>query len=287
MRSRNSTLLVALAVSLSSLVVLNDAAAAGSPKELVEKLTKALRDKDMAAASALIEWGQAPVAAYRIFKMSMADCFAPTLCKVELLPFNDATENPQPDYRFAIPPEGETKLTIPGESGGFSMPFAKVGSEYKFVLGQPTEEAYLLSKANANARKIAELVEPDLVANGKELPANGGAQAASYQNYVNAISKGDTEYLSKKGSTGDRYYFGGAYQSNPVKAGIALELAQMENISTPTILGGFFNEHKAVLLVSGKNAQGWHTEGAVTIMNENGEWTVEEKQYESYSPTPG
>jgi len=259
-----------------------------NPQALAAALSSAIAAKDMNSASKLVEWGQAPVAAYRIFKMSIADCFGPATCKVAVVKMTEEEKNPQTDYKFAVIPEGQLKIisSEPGD-GGFSMPFAKVGNAYKIILGQQTEGAYAQARSAADSNKIAQGLDADLVSTGKPLPIDGGELAAAYREYLAAIARKDTSFLAQHGTEGDRYFFGTAYKNNPVKAEVALELAALENIIEPKIKGGFIKDDRAILLVSGSSGQGWTTEGAVTLKRDSGKWLVEDKSYLSYPPAHG
>ncbi len=264
---------------------LGSANAIETPTDLIEKLKAAIAAKNMQAASKLVEWGHAPIPAYRIFKMSLADCFPPAQCKIEVVEMSAEHKNPQGDYKFSVVPEGELKLidSSVGGSDGFSMPFAKVGTEYKIIIGEPTEAGFAQTKASVDARKIAEELAPDLLT-GEALPADGGGTAAAYRDYLAAIARNDTNFLAQHGTEGDRYFFGTAYKSNPTKAAINLDLIRLETIKEPTIKAGYVKDNRAVLLVSGANGQGWTTEGAVTFVRESNKWTIEDKTYLSYPP---
>jgi hypothetical protein len=260
--------------------------AAATPVELAAKLKAAIDAKDIDAASKLVAWEQAPIPAHRVFKMSVADCFG-AQCKVETAEMPEEEKKPQADYQFSVPPEGKLKITQPDGSEGLSMPYGKVNGDYKIILGQQTKEAYAEAKAAADARKIAESLDADLIASGQPLPAGGGEVSSAYRDYLAAIGRKDTAFLAANGTAGDRYFFGNAYKNNPAKAAIALDLARMESISEPTIKGGFLKDNRALLLVSGVNGQGWTTEGAVTLSRNDGKWAVEDKAYSSYPPNQG
>lgn len=273
-----------LLLSISVCVGTNSAGAAESSKALAAALDAAIKAKDINAAVKLVAWEQAPIMAHRFFRMSIADCAIAANCKVEVAEMSAEEKQPQQDYFFATPPEGQLKLVSPEDTEGFSMPFAKVGAEYKIILGQQTEESYAQSKAAADAKKLAEELELDVVSTGQGLPAGGGDPAAAYTKYITAIKDGDTAYLGQQGTQSDKYFFGDAYKDNAIKNAINLELARMENIAQPVVKGGFIKDNKAVLMVSGTNGLGWITEGAVLLLLTDGKWTMEDKFYASYSP---
>lgn len=274
-------------VCLALFAATPQAQAAETPQALAAQLSAALQAKDMNAATQLVEWGQAPVAAYRIFKMSMADCFAPAQCKIEVATMNDDERKPQADYHFTVEPEGKLKIMNPGSSDGFNVPFAKVKDQYKIIIGEQTSEAYAQAKTETDAKKIALELDPDLLTSGQPLPADGGEPSAAYREYLSAVARGDSAFLAKHGTAGDQYLFGQAYKDNPTKAAVALELARMETITQPTIKGGFIKDNRAMLLVSGPSGQGWTTEGAVTFFRDSGTWSIDEKRYLSYPPSHG
>jgi len=274
-------------LSLTLVTGIERAFAAETSKALASELTSAIAAKDLNAASKLVEWGQAPIMAHRMFKMSVADCFAPATCKIELAEMTADEKKPQQDYHFTTVPEGKVKIVPPEGGEGLSLPFAKINNQYKIILGAQTPEAYAQDKAAADAKKIAQELDADLISTGQPLPADGGAPSAAYREYLAAITRGDTSYLAQRGTTGDRYFFGQAYKDNPVKASVALELAKMESITQATVKGGFVKDNRALLLVSGPSGQGWTTEGAVTLVQEGGKWAVEDKSYRSYPPTHG
>jgi hypothetical protein len=271
-------------VSLSLFSGTEQAFAAETPNALASELSSAIAAKDLNAAGKLVEWAQAPVVAYRMFKMTLADCFAPATCKVEVAAMTEEEKKPQPDYHFTTVPEGKLKITPPDGNGGTSFPFAKINNQYKIIIGAQTPESYAQVKAAADAKKIAADLDADLVGSGQPLPADGGAPSAGYREYLAAITRGDTAFLADHGTSGDRYYFGTAYKNNPVKAAVALELAKMESLAQATVKGGFVKDNRALLLVSGLSGQGWTTEGAVTLVQEGDKWVIEEKRYLSYPP---
>ena len=271
-------ILVALACMLAATL---PASAQDTPKALSEKLSQAIQSKDLSAAEKLVEWDDAPVAAYRIFKMSIADCFT-SKCGIEVAKITEDEKKPQEDYHFIVMPEGKIKLTGSDGSEGFSMPFAKLNDTYRIILGQQTDQAYKEAKAATDVNKIANQLDPDLVSSGEALPADGGTLSETYRQYIAALKKGDTEYLAQHGTSGDRYFFGKAYKENPIKRQIALDLAQLEGIAEPKIEGGFKKDNRAMLLVSGTNGQGWTTKGAVTLLQEGDKWVMEDKSYLSY-----
>ena len=194
---------------------------------------------------------------------------------------------PQGDYYFPTKPEGKIKIVQPSGGEGFSMPFAKIDGGYRIIIGEQTEKSYADTKAAADPQKIAEGMDEDLATTGKKIAADGGEFLAIYKSYLAAIAKGDTEYLAANGTAGDKYFFGKAYKDNPVKRGVALELARLESIKEPTIKGGYEKDGKAILLVSGVNGQGWTTEGAVLLMQNDGIWAMEDRSYVSYPPSRG
>ena len=261
---------------------------ATSPADLASALRSKIEAKDLVAAGKLVEWGNAPIPAYRIFRMSIADCFTPAKCKLEIQPFDKGDGAPPPDYVFPVPPEGQLKLSVVGESDGFTMPFAKIGNEYRFVIGQLNADGYAQAKLATDARKVAEALDADLISSGVPLPADGGEPGKAFQRYLSAISSGDTAFLGEHGTAADRYFFARAFKDNPIKAGIALELTRLESIAIPTIKEGFQKESKALLLLSGTNALGWTSEGAVLLLkSEAGVWEMEDKSFQSYPPKAG
>lgn len=276
-----------IALGILSVCSMQSAFAADSPKSLASELQSAISAKDLGAASKLVEWGQAPVAAYRLFKMSIADCFSPAVCKIEVVEMTEEEKKPQLDYRFTTVPEGQLKVISSDGEEGFRMPFAKVNTTYKIIIGSQTPEAYAQTKAATDAKKIAQEMDPDLLSNGQLLPADGGEPSAAYREYLAAIARGDKAYLAQHGTVADKYFFGNAYKDNPVKAEVAMDLAKMESITTPTLKGGFIKDNRALLLVSGPSGQGWTTEGAVLLMQEGGKWVIEDKSYLSYPPSHG
>ncbi len=261
------------------------ARALDNPKALADNLSAAMSKKDMNAATKLVQWDKAPIAAHRLFKMSIADCFAPKLCKVEITSISDEEKKPQLDYQYSVIPEGQIKIIEADGNEGLHMPFAKINNEYKIILGQQTDQAFAQAKASTDALKIAQELDPDLVASGQKLEIDLTVEpSSSYFRYVEAITNGDTAFLAQSGTAGDRYFFGTAYQDNPVKKEVALELARMENIPKPTIKGGFIKDNKALLMVSGSNGQGWASEGVVQLILDAGKWSIEDKLFLSYEP---
>lgn len=273
-------LLVNLSVSLSPF----SAYAAESSKALAAALEAAIKTKDINGAVKLVQWDQAPVMAHRFFRMSVADCAIAANCIVEIAEMSPEEKQPQQDYFFVIPPEGKLNLVSPEDTEGFSMPFAKIGAEYKIILGQQTDEAYAQSKEAADAKKLATELDAELLASGQALPADGAEPAIAYKAYISAINEGNTTYLAQQGTQSDKYFFGEAYKDNPIKSTINLELTRMESIAQPVIQGGFVRDNKALLLVSGTNGLGWPTEGAVLLLKNGSAWAIEDKLYASYAP---
>ncbi|MCB0354772.1 MAG: hypothetical protein KDD64_14650, partial [Bdellovibrionales bacterium] len=137
----------ALLLFVLALTPFSSCLAADSAEGLVKALTQAIKDKDISAANALVDWRNAPVVAYRFFQMSIADCFDPPFCKVSTGPLEEADRSPQGGYVYAVQPEALLKV-IPGDGNGdLTLPFAKVGSEYKIVMTQDTPETIARAKA--------------------------------------------------------------------------------------------------------------------------------------------
>ena len=263
----------------------SDALAIDTPDALAAQLRSAIESKDIEAASKLVEWRQAPITAYRMFKMSVADCFAPASCKIETAAISEQNKAPHDDYYFPIAPQGEIKIIPPQGGDGFSMPFAKINDSYRIVIGQQSDKAYQETKNAANARNIAQELDPDLLSSGDALPADGGEPLKAYREYLAAIARGDSTFLAQAGASGDRYYFGKAYKDNPLKTAITIDLIRMESVNEPKIQAGFIRDNRALLLVSGTNGQGWNTEGAITLMKDSDRWAIEDTRYVSYPPT--
>jgi len=261
---------------------IQQATAADNPQGLLDELKAVIAKKDVNAATILIDWGNAPVQAYRMLKMSVADCFAPAKCQIATGPLTEADKTPNENYYFPVAPEGVIRIKSEPEEEGFSMPYAKVNGSYKIVIGQLTEKSWNEVKLAADASKIAKEMASDIVTSGKPLPADGGEPAKAYREYLAAVAKGDTDFLAQHGSQGDLYFFGTAYKANPTKAAITVDLTRMEVIAEPIIKGGFIQDSRAVLLVSGLNGLGWITEGAIILAQKDRKWSIEDHRHEGY-----
>jgi hypothetical protein len=244
---------------------------------LANEFQAALKSGDIEGAEKLVRWGNAPVEAYRLFRMSLADCLSPAKCSVKTAPMSDEEKAGQANYFFSPAPEGQLVLKDAENNEGFKLPFAKINGSYQVILGNVTKVGRDRILESANPNNFGKELAPDVIEEGVKLPANGGEQFEAYREYSQAVARKDKVFLATKGTEKDRFFFSKFYSEKPVKEKIALELTRLENLVDPIFEDGFVLENRAVLMLKGKSGLGWDAVGAVALTKEAGVWGVNDK----------
>ena len=300
---RHRARLAAIVAAAVLLPVTADAAA--TPAALATAIEKALETGDPDALVAQVALDQPSAMALFVLLDMPGDCAGDVVCRATAGPLDEEWRAEQVagmaerGEEMAVAPEG--MITVEGRSEGedgssslrVRMPYAKVGGEYRVVMGRLT------------AAKLAELraTTPQMAADGTlaggiydpatgerdmewkikatPLPADGGEPGAAFlagvAQVATAVKANDVDAAAAARGEWGRIVLGATdYEGKPVPLADRqrkLRSQAVRFVVAARVLGGWQHGDTAVLVVEGTNGAGNTVRGAQIMQRQEGVWT--------------
>jgi hypothetical protein len=283
------------------------AACGSSPEQLRSAVQKALDSGNGDALVAKADVAGAPAMLSFMLLDMPSECSGETVCTVSIAPLDAEWEKSNAEQlagegvAYATKPEGLLKIAgkprdpKAASSGSMnaSMPYAKVGSDYRLAVPKYTAAKLAELKATtaqaAADKTLASGVydattgERDLQWKSKAtpLPAGGGEPGAAFLAKVKAmtaaVKANDVDAAAKAGGPWGEAVLGATNYAGPVpieERRRKLRTQAVRFITEATVLGGYELGDFAVLVIEGRNGVGNDVRGAQFMSRMDGAWSV-------------
>lgn len=289
--------------------------AAGNPQGLATALQAALAKGDADAVLASADLAGAPAMAVYMLADLPNECDEGAVCTVSVKPLDaawkadNAKQMLEQDAEWGVAPEGLIEIAAKdaGEGGGsseMSLPYARVGGQYRIVIGRYTAARLAELKATtpqAAALKTLEGGIYDSAAGERDttwattaevLPADGGEAGAAFlakvQAMAAAIKANDPDAAAIAGGDWGKAVLGATdYAGKPVPLEARKRKLRAQGVRMlveARVLGGWRKGATAVLVVEGTNGAGNIVRGAQLMELADGTWTDAGKDVIEFPP---